>query len=74
MSKCRSQTESHIHRLTTKDIETIYRKDFKIERVTPRTFICTKDVEAFELRVRQNGKIHCFSFLLLILLVLVCFR
>ena len=58
MSESRSQNESHIHRLTTKDIETIYRKDWKTERVKPRTFICTKDVEAFELRIRQNGNIH----------------
>lgn len=55
MSKCRSQKESHIHRLTTKDIETIFRKDWNAERVKPRTFICTKDIEAFELHISQNG-------------------
>ena len=60
ISKSRSQNENFIHRLTTKDIETIYQKDLKNERATPRTYVCTREIEAFELRIRQNGKLDSF--------------
>jgi hypothetical protein len=56
ISKATSKKEGHIHRLTTKDLERIHKQDVRNERTTPRSYICIRDVEAFELTVRNNGK------------------
>lgn len=56
LSKSTSRKEGFIHRLTTKDIESIHKQDFQNERSTPRTFICMKDIEAFELIFRNHGE------------------
>ena len=55
ISKATSKKEGHIHRLTTKDLERIHKQDVRNERVTPRSYICIRDVETFELIVRNNG-------------------
>ena len=62
ISKATSKKEGHIHRLTTKDLETIHKKDIRNERTTPRSYICIRDLEAFDLIIRSNGK--CSSSLL----------
>lgn len=54
ISKATSIKEGHIHRLSTKDLERIHRQDVKNQRSTPRSYVCIRDVEAFELIVR-NG-------------------
>jgi len=56
ISKATSTGETHLHRLTTKDIERIHRQDTENRRATPRTYVCTKDIDAFELIVNSNGK------------------
>lgn len=56
ISKATSKKEGHIHRLTTKDLERIHKKDIQNERSTPRSYICIRDIEAFELIIRSNGK------------------
>ena len=56
ISKATSKKDGHIHRLTTKDIERIHRQDVRNERQTPRSYICIRDIEAFELIMRNNGK------------------
>lgn len=55
ISKTTSKKEGAIHRLTTKDLENIHRQDIENHRSTPRRFICMKDMEGFELLVRNNG-------------------
>ncbi|CAF5126974.1 unnamed protein product, partial [Rotaria sp. Silwood1] len=42
ISKVTSEKVERIHRLTTKDIERIYRQGIKNQRITPRSYICTK--------------------------------
>ncbi|CAF1170077.1 unnamed protein product [Adineta steineri] len=54
ISKATSKKEGHIHRLTTKDLERIHRQDVANERTTPRSYICIRDIEAFELHVRSD--------------------
>ncbi|CAF3370219.1 unnamed protein product [Rotaria sp. Silwood1] len=54
ISKATSRKEGHIHRLTTKDLERIHKQDILNERVTPRSYICIRDIEAFELIVHSN--------------------
>lgn len=56
ISKQTSKQEGHIHRLSTKDIENIHKQDIESQRTTSRRYICMKDVEAFELLARNNGK------------------
>lgn len=56
MSKATANGETHLHRLTTKDIERINRQDNENRRSTPRMYVCTKDIEAFELIANSNGK------------------
>lgn len=56
ISKATSKKEGHIHRLTSKDLERIHIKDIRNERTTPRSYICIRDIEAFELIIRSNGK------------------
>jgi hypothetical protein len=58
ISRSTSRENGHIHRLTTKDIERIHRQDVRHERVSPRSYICIRDMEAFELIVRNNGKLQ----------------
>jgi hypothetical protein len=66
ISKATSKKEGHIHRLTTKDLERIYKQDVRNERTTPRSYICIRDIETFELIIRSNGKkISFFSFFFL---------
>ncbi len=60
ISKSTSKGEGYIHRLTTKDIEGIYKKDLLNERATRRSYICTKDIDAFELHILKNGKFFVF--------------
>ncbi len=60
ISKATSKKEGHIHRLTTKDLERIHKQDVINERATPRSYICIRDVEAFELIARSNGKNFIF--------------
>lgn len=62
ISEATWKKEGYIHRLSTKDIEKIYKKDIINERATPRSYICTKDIEAFEVHLRPNGR-FCFIFL-----------
>ena len=62
ISKATSKKEGHIHRLTTKDLERIHKQDVRNERPTPRSYICIRDVEAFELIVQNNGKNLSFPF------------
>ncbi|CAF1189642.1 unnamed protein product [Adineta ricciae] len=45
---------NHTQRLATTDIEDIHTHDVEKKRVTPRSYICTKQIEAFELHVRKN--------------------
>ncbi|CAF3633617.1 unnamed protein product [Adineta steineri] len=52
--KATPRRDNHIHRLTTKDIETIYKKDFQNQRTFPRSYISTKRIEAFELHDGTN--------------------
>jgi len=64
ISRTALKKEGHIHRLTTKDIERIYKQDFKNERSTPRSYICTKDIEAFDVHIHPNGKFFiCLFFI-----------
>jgi hypothetical protein len=56
ISKATSKKEGHIHRLTTKDLERIHKQDVRNERTTPRSYICIRDVEGFELIIRNKGK------------------
>ncbi|UJR30700.1 hypothetical protein I4U23_018220 [Adineta vaga] len=49
-----SKGSEHIHRLATTDIEMIYKKDIQNQRIIPRSYICAKQIEAFELHVRKN--------------------
>ena len=60
ISKITSKKEVRIHRLATKDIERIYKQDIQKKRTTPRSYICTKDIEVFELHLRNNGKFIYF--------------
>lgn len=54
VSKTTSKHEGLIHRLTTKDLETIHKQDINNARATPRTYICLKEIEAFELIIRSH--------------------
>ncbi|CAF1526605.1 unnamed protein product [Rotaria sp. Silwood1] len=54
ISKVTSEKVERIHRLTTKDIERIYRQGIKNQRITPRSYICTKEIEAFDLIFHRN--------------------
>ena len=56
ISKATSRKEGHIHRLTTTDLERIHEQDIANERLTPRSYICVRDIEAFELIVRSDGR------------------
>ncbi|CAF1130640.1 unnamed protein product [Rotaria sordida] len=49
-----SKKEGHLHRLTTSDLERIHKQDIFNERLFPRSYICIRDVEAFELIVHSN--------------------
>ncbi len=62
ISKSTSKGEGYIHRLTTKDIERIYKQDVRNERTTRRSYICTKDIEGFDLHIVQHGKFCWFVF------------
>lgn len=55
ISRATLRKEDHIHRLSTKDLERIYQQDIQNERTTPRSYICIRDVEAFEVIARSNG-------------------
>ncbi len=68
ISKATWKNEGYIHRLTTQHIERIYKQDVKNERKPPRIYVCTKDIEAFELHFRQNGKIFYLFYKILFLL------
>lgn len=54
LSKATTTGETHIHRLTSKDIERINRQDNENRRSTPRTYVCTRDIDAFELIANSN--------------------
>ncbi|CAF1068165.1 unnamed protein product [Adineta ricciae] len=54
ISKATSRKEGHIHRLTTADLERIHEQDVANERITPRSYICVRDIEVFELVVRSD--------------------
>ncbi|CAF2370973.1 unnamed protein product [Rotaria sp. Silwood2] len=56
ISKATSSKEGHVHRLTTKDLERIHKQDILNERATPRSYICIRDVEAFELMIHSNDE------------------
>lgn len=57
ISKATSKKEGYIHRLTTQDIERIYQQDIEKNRKTPRSYICTKDIEVSELHLQSSGKL-----------------
>ncbi|CAF0751736.1 unnamed protein product [Didymodactylos carnosus] len=54
ISKSSSKKEESIHRLTVRDLETLYQRDKNHQRANPRSFICIRDVEAFELVIRTG--------------------
>ncbi len=64
ISRTAPNKEGYIHRLTTKDIERIHKQDVQNERLTPRSYICTKDIEAFDVLLRLNGKFFIFFYLI----------
>ncbi|CAF4751444.1 unnamed protein product, partial [Rotaria magnacalcarata] len=54
ISRATTQKEGHIHRLTTKDIESVHMQDSLNKRDTPRSYISIREIEAFELIARSN--------------------
>ncbi|CAF3631054.1 unnamed protein product [Rotaria socialis] len=55
ISRATTQKEGHIHRLTTKDIESVHKQDSLNKRDTPRSYISIREIEAFELIARSNS-------------------
>ena len=56
VSKTTSKRDGLIHRLTTKDLESIHKQDLHNGRTTPRTYVCLKEIDAFELIIHANGR------------------
>ncbi|CAF2655347.1 unnamed protein product [Rotaria sp. Silwood2] len=54
ISRVTSKKEDRIHRLSTQDIERIYIQDMKNDRLIPRLYICTKEIEVFDLIIHSN--------------------
>ncbi|CAF1283487.1 unnamed protein product, partial [Didymodactylos carnosus] len=54
ISKSTLKKEESIHRLTTKDLEILLEQDKHNQRINPRSFICIRDTEAFELFTEKD--------------------